>query len=196
MYGLIVCLPGLALGIDTGWQPLPEGGMEYIIQIEPELLESLRSGAELQSDIPPQVRDIRAYRIVVGDGAVPRELPAGAFVAPASPASAPGSAPGEPRPLPAGPEGQPLAERPAAFLQPAGAPAAAQTSPAKQAASEGPPAENTSQPALPLVLLSLGLFASLSGNVYLGWIGYDARRRCRRLLESSCREPAAGEPAA
>ncbi len=196
MYWLVMCVPGLALGIDVGWQPLPEGGMEYIIQIEPELLDSLRSGQPLQSDIPPQVRDIRAYRIVVGDQPVPRELPQSAVGAPASPGSAQGNEPGEPRPLPVEPEGHPITERPATFLQAAGAPAPAQESPAKQGADKAAPATEPSTPAMPLVLLSIGLFASLSGNVYLGWIGWEARRRCRRLLESSCGEPSAGEPAA
>ncbi len=64
------------LGVDVGWQPLPGGGMEYIIQIEPELLEALRRGEAVVSLVPPQVRDIRQYRIVVGRGPVPRITPA------------------------------------------------------------------------------------------------------------------------
>jgi hypothetical protein len=66
-------LVALALGVDVGWKPLPEGGLEYIIQIEPELLNSLRSGQTISSDVPLVLRDIRRYRIQVGDGRLPQE---------------------------------------------------------------------------------------------------------------------------
>lgn len=75
MYGNIACIAAVLLGVDAGWQPLPEGGVEYIIQIEPELLETLKSGEPIQSDVPSYVKDVRAYRITVGTGKVPRELP-------------------------------------------------------------------------------------------------------------------------
>jgi hypothetical protein len=39
-----VRIAAAALGIDVGWQPLPEGGMEYIIQIAPQTLETLKAG--------------------------------------------------------------------------------------------------------------------------------------------------------
>ena len=75
MSGNIACIAAVLLGIDAGWQPLPEGGMEYIIQIEPQLLDTLRSGEPIQSDVPSYVKDVRAYRIVVGTGKLPRQLP-------------------------------------------------------------------------------------------------------------------------
>ncbi|MEE8452674.1 MAG: hypothetical protein V3R99_12190 [Thermoguttaceae bacterium] len=63
-----VCLATILLGIDVQWEPLPEGGVEYRIQIEPELLENLdESGVLVQSDVPPYVGDIRAFRITVGN---------------------------------------------------------------------------------------------------------------------------------
>ncbi len=61
-------LAAAVLGVDVGWQPLPGGGMEYIIQIEPELLEALRRGEVVVSQVPPQVKDVRQYRIVIGRG--------------------------------------------------------------------------------------------------------------------------------
>lgn len=73
MAGSLVCLVTLTLGMDVGWRQLPDGGMEYIIQIEPHVLDSLRMGAEIESDIPPNVRDLRKYRIVVGTGKLPRD---------------------------------------------------------------------------------------------------------------------------
>jgi hypothetical protein len=75
MCGHIACIAAVLLGVDAGWQPLPEGGIEYIIQIEPQLLETLKSGEPIQSDVPSYVKDVRAYRIVVGTAKLPRELP-------------------------------------------------------------------------------------------------------------------------
>ena len=54
-----------ALGIEAGWEPLPEGGHEYTIQIEPQLLDLLRDHQDLFSEVPPQVH-VRRYRITVG----------------------------------------------------------------------------------------------------------------------------------
>ena len=54
-----------ALGIEVGWEPLSEGGHEYTIQIEPQLLEILREGREIVSEVPPQL-DVRRYRVTVG----------------------------------------------------------------------------------------------------------------------------------
>lgn len=65
----------LTLGVDVGWRPLPEGGLEYIIQIEPELLRSLERGQPIASDVPLILRDIRRYRIQVGNGPLPQEGP-------------------------------------------------------------------------------------------------------------------------
>ena len=56
------------MGAEVGWQPLPEGGVEYIIEISPGAVDSLVSGQAIQSDIPPAVlREIRSYRIIVGN---------------------------------------------------------------------------------------------------------------------------------
>lgn len=71
MYAAIL-LAAATVGIDYGWQPLNSGGFEYIIQIEPELLDSLRAGEVLRSDLPTNLRDVRSYRIQVGHAAVPR----------------------------------------------------------------------------------------------------------------------------
>jgi len=75
MYPLVLFVATAALGIDVGWQRLPEGGMQYIIQIEPQALESLRSGAEFGSDIPPKAGEIRSFRIFMGKKTLPRDEP-------------------------------------------------------------------------------------------------------------------------
>jgi hypothetical protein len=70
---LLLCA---ALGVDAGWQKRPDGGYDYIIQIEPQLLQSLlEDKRELASEIPPQLQDVRGYRIRVGDEPLPRDAP-------------------------------------------------------------------------------------------------------------------------
>ena len=75
MCGNILFLAAVLGGIDAGWEPLPEGGVQYLIQIDPGLLESRGLGESLESCIPPQVQDVRVVRISVGTGPLPRELP-------------------------------------------------------------------------------------------------------------------------
>jgi hypothetical protein len=71
MTGMLVCLSAAMLGVDYGWQPLADGGVEYIIQIEPQMLDSLQDGKGLTSALPASARNIRRYRIVVGSGELP-----------------------------------------------------------------------------------------------------------------------------
>jgi hypothetical protein len=76
MYGEIACVTMVLLGIEVGYRPRSEGGMEYLIQVDAQNLESLKSGMPLESAIPPKVRDVRAYRITFGAGPLPKTLPA------------------------------------------------------------------------------------------------------------------------
>ncbi len=61
-----------AVGVDVGWQPLSDGGHEYIIQIEPHMLATLEDRQALVSDVPRSL-DIRSFRVVVGNATLPRE---------------------------------------------------------------------------------------------------------------------------
>ena len=114
MYGTLACLTMMALGIEVGWQPLPDGGMEYIIQIEPHMLETLQSGEDFTSDIPPDLRGVRNYRITVGTGRVPRVQPEPPATEPPRPLQ------GSVNPSPTGPFVGPfaLAGNPAAASEP------------------------------------------------------------------------------
>lgn len=79
----LLLLAGAAVGVDTGWSKLDSGGYEYIIQISPEQLESLRNGGEFGSDLPTDTGAIRSYKIVVGSGPIVNQgvpLPAEARV--------------------------------------------------------------------------------------------------------------------
>ena len=80
MCGNILCVATVLLGIDAGWHSLPEGGVEYLIQIEPDTFDRLKSGdvETILSYIRPDVRaaDVRAIRISIGDKELPQDLPA------------------------------------------------------------------------------------------------------------------------
>jgi hypothetical protein len=61
-----------AVGIDHGWQPLPDGGVEYILQIEPQMLETLRSQNDVESYLPPGL-DVKKIRVTVGNAKLPKD---------------------------------------------------------------------------------------------------------------------------
>ena len=75
MNTLLVCVAAATLGVQVGWKPLPEGGMEYIIQLDAPTLDALRNGQTLQSDIPSAAGEIRSYCIYMGPGKPVRENP-------------------------------------------------------------------------------------------------------------------------
>jgi hypothetical protein len=59
-----------AAGIQWGWEPSAGGGNTYIVQVEPELIDTFRQQG-FSSDVPPDLRDIRRIEIRVGSGALP-----------------------------------------------------------------------------------------------------------------------------
>jgi len=67
---LVVALS--AVGIDHGWQPLPDGGVEYILQIEPQMLETLRSQNDVESYLPPGL-NVKKIRVTVGNAKLPKD---------------------------------------------------------------------------------------------------------------------------
>ena len=73
MNTLLLVVASVAVGIDYGYQPLESGGLEYIIQFEPQQLDALNDGMDLVSEVPPDL-DIRSYRIQVGTDKLPRNL--------------------------------------------------------------------------------------------------------------------------
>jgi hypothetical protein len=68
MSSLLVYVAAATLGFQVGWERLPDGGMEYVIQLDPATLAALRDGQPLHSAIPTDAGEIRAYRIVLGNG--------------------------------------------------------------------------------------------------------------------------------
>ena len=74
---------------------------------------------------------------------------------------------------------KPLTARSAVFNEPADGIAKSEAT--SQNRSEGKK-EESAKPWMPLILVSLGLFASLGGNAYLTWIFADLRRHYRAAL--------------
>jgi len=190
MVGNIVYLAAVVLGVDVGWQPRPEGGVEYLIQIEPHLLDALKSGEAIQSEIPPDVKNVRSYRISVGTGSLPREVPTveqiqppDPFVIPPRPHGVDSGTP--PQTLPPETTGSPIREKPADHTDVTGAAPPAEASPSDKPATDQAPASSSTRPWTPLTLSLLALFASLGGNAYLFWVARDARNRYRVLVEQT-----------
>jgi len=158
---LLVSIAVATLGVDYGWRRLPDGGTEYIIQLDRLSLDALRDGQPILSDVPPAAGEVRSYRIVVGDEVLPRDTPTKK----------------PPQPLAPDPTIKPLAGRQTSYVQPDDKPP-----PATKAAPE-----QSAKPWLPFTLTLIGLFASLGANVYLGWIswGLRQRRRAEYAAESS-----------
>jgi hypothetical protein len=93
MSGLTMWTAAFLLSVDIGWRPYPGGGLEYIIQIEPHMLDSLKEGEDIQSVIPPNLGRVRAVRIAVGSAAVPRDAAAEETISNAASPSPLGSEP-------------------------------------------------------------------------------------------------------
>ncbi len=63
------------IGIDVGWADLPgrPGQREYILQIEPAVLDRLKDGETITSLIDPSAGTITQIRLQVGNGPLPRK---------------------------------------------------------------------------------------------------------------------------
>ncbi len=76
MGGVSVLLMVAAIGITYGWHPDDKGGVEYVIQIEPDQLDALDRIGEISSVIDPAVRGhVSRVIIKVGTDPVPKITP-------------------------------------------------------------------------------------------------------------------------
>jgi len=197
MFSSILLLAASAVGSNYGWEPLTEGGMKYIFQFElKELEEAQKAGAELGSEIPSKVGDVRAISIRLGSGPLPQtDAPLNKELKfpPADSANRDRSAPDRaaqvgrdaktqnipwPPPLLNNPSAKPLASQ-AGYSEPADTPKASKES---KTAATPPAAGEPGKPWLPLTGVSLALCASLGGNAYLLWIFAELRKRYRAAL--------------
>jgi hypothetical protein len=72
MHEALLILAAVTVGLEWGYRPLPDGGLEYIIQIEPNVLDDMHEGQELASDVPGSLRDVRQCRVTIGAQKLPR----------------------------------------------------------------------------------------------------------------------------
>ena len=87
-----------ALGVESGYEPSADGQLEYIVQIDPQLVPQLAKGQDVTSELPRGLV-IRHFRVTVGVGKLPRQAidnrvtrnrPPGAGQGAAPPADEPG----------------------------------------------------------------------------------------------------------
>ena len=194
MCGTMLCVVVVALGIDVGWQPLPDGGMEYVVQLEPQTVELLRTGVEIPSDIPANLKNLRRLRITVGNASLVRKMPAEALSGPAFPAL-----PGGPLPRLSPqqrashlfldslfPPYHPVSVRPPRARPEARTEVRPRTEAARlleemrpKRAGSTPLAE---QPPVSWSLTVGALIGAVAAAVFLAWIAWEYRIRYRRLL--------------
>ena len=194
MFAHVLWFSTVIVGINYGWQPMPEGGMEYIIQLDPQNLDALKAGEAIQSDVHPSAGDVRSYKIIVGTKIPPRisppatstessqKVPGHTQTPPSKNISEP-TTPDQITPLPRtfspDPAKKPLTAQSAAFVDQTGNSTKPEATAQEQSDTKKIEPE---KPWMPLILISLGLFASLGGNAYLIWIFADLRRRYRALI--------------
>ena len=175
MIGTMVCLAAVSLGIDVGWEPADDGkGLEYIIQIEPEMFQSILAGQPIRSDFPSDMGQYRSLRIQAGNAPVPRRnLPSSPPVE-TKKALIAATKEGPPATLPPDGNSKPIA-KPADYQEPS---AAGKTEAAPDVASPEK-SEDYFTAMMASASTNVGLLAAL---VYLAWIHVGTRKRYRALL--------------
>jgi hypothetical protein len=75
MNALFICVAAASLGWQTGYERLPEGGMEYVIQLDSLAIDTLQRGQPISSYVPADIGQIRSFRVVMGTGKPRRDAP-------------------------------------------------------------------------------------------------------------------------
>ena len=158
MSGTFYFLSMALVGLDLGYRPLPNGTGEFIIQVDPATLQSLRPGTELPLVVPREAQAMRPgkFTIFLGDGPLPHEVPI---------------------------VGQPD-QSPAAAVETSSSDAKPSFDGLQPVGSEGSNAKQSERSWLSMWLLVIALGAS---NFYVGWLFVDARQRHQALLARSLR---------
>ncbi len=217
----LTCLALALVGAELGYQPAPNGGEEFIVQINPATLQAIqRGGGRIDLAVPREARDTRPslVSVTLGNEPLPHMLPPVAASSPPAtapivtaspvlPAAAmsapPAQMPSAEEPLRVGP---PASYRPPKSSVAHGGPLLIPTNSVRSSATSAdrriagfPPlnadGSNATQPDRPwwLAMCLLVIAALLGSNVYVGWLFWDARQRYRGLL---ARAFSFGQPAA
>src|ERR1043166_5310651 len=70
-FGYVLAIASTAGAVDFGWTELPDGGIEYIFQVEPELISTFESEG-FTSEIPRNL-DVRRISVRVGRQRLPHQ---------------------------------------------------------------------------------------------------------------------------
>ena len=162
-----------ALWIDYGWQPLAGGGNEYIIQVPPELIDTLDSEG-IESYVPPGVENIRRIRIMVGREPLPRTV--------ATPPEASSAVAAKELQTEATPSANDAEQRVAKYAGESSGKEARDDSPLSAPSPDVETAvEHFGLDALTLAGIGLGIAAALV--IFLAWANLSMRARYRALLD-------------
>jgi hypothetical protein len=195
----LLILTAMALPtVQYGWEYDASGDLVYIVQVEPLAAEALKSGLELTSQVPTDLGAVRYITIRVGDGQLPQAEPPATAVSISPPQitqprldppieSSPASPPGQ---LPAYTGAVRLSghQTPSVVDEPSAAKDEALPVGAQSVEKIETPADNVAEPAVigsgAWIMTVLTLFASLAGNVFLGWVAWDYYGRYRQQMSN------------
>ena len=62
-----------APGVQFGWQPVSREQLEFIVQVSPERMTTLRTGEDIVGDMPIDLPNVARLRIISGNAALPRQ---------------------------------------------------------------------------------------------------------------------------
>lgn len=183
MNALAVLVAAVAVGIDTGWEPVAGGGVVYTIQIEPEAIDGLMRGQDIYSDIPRDFDQVTSFRIMVGNDPLLHE---GEALPPLPPRRDSFTDDRDFGPLDDEEPSRLRDDR----VQPAVVDDELDEEEDLEADDEESPSDRYSsreeaekdRPWPALVATVMALMASLATNFYLGWIHQSLRERYRSLV--------------
>ena len=83
----LTCLVIALTGVELGYQPAANGGLELIVQIDPNTFRTLAPGDPISQVVPSVAQQVRPTQITValGNGPLPHKLPAVASTWPIGP---------------------------------------------------------------------------------------------------------------
>ena len=75
MHAAVILIAVAGLGVEYGYQPLDDRGIEYIVQIAPSAVAMTEDGDTFSSEVPPELPPVGRVVFRVGTGPLPRDLP-------------------------------------------------------------------------------------------------------------------------
>jgi hypothetical protein len=201
MHATILGVAVSLLGVRVGWEVPDDRSVVYVVQLDADDLDRFRTDRLIESDVPPQVKNIRRLRIELAtrfsspprQDSLPKEEPPPRSPSPSSSPSpeapkrqtersfgtqtklpGPGAAKTDDWLLPPD-ERKELKEKQAAL--------AAKSGPEAKSGKQGESPSHGAAASRPWLPPGVALCGSLGANLYFFWMWMDARGRYRRLLQ-------------